>query len=764
MVRPYRFGWMLILLAVGILLPAVSRAQSPDGTGSFLLPLSRVWHSAIYDPVRDRMLVFGGSLDQAGQSSEVWQFSPASPSAWSRVTTAGGTPPPLSLHSAIYDPDGDRMIVFGGKSDYSTHDVWALSLAGVPTWTHMAPQGTPPSDRYSALAVYDAARHRMIVFGGLHASFSEPYAALNDVWALTLGPNPSWTELLPSGDPPVARYYHSKGGIYDPAGDRMIVFGGNTYSSIYLNDVWALNLSGEPAWVRLGPQGGPPAPRTSHTAIYDAARSRMLVYGGMNGGGDLGDLWALALNDPPVWSQVTPSGAIPRPRDAQSAIFDPVRDRMIVYGNSFAGDVDAWSLSLSATPEWNALAPATFPPERSSDVTVLDPIRRRIVVFGGQLRYGTRANDTWILPLGSVDGWTPLATSGTTPPTRSGSAGVYDPARDRILVFGGDMSAPDDVVWSLAPGTAEWSALPTTGAPPSPRSGHSLVYDTRRDRLLLYGGKNLDDLWSLSLAAAPAVWKQLSPAGSPPPPAVSHAAFYDAYRDRMLVFGRIGGSFEVWELSLRAESGWQRLAPSGTPPAPRDYHTIVFDSRRNRVLLSGGVTTSSPPNPRAIPFHDVWAFDLALDGAWSQPAVIGDSAPGLWAHGSVYDPSGDRMIVCSGLTGSYGSLLAVTWELQFHGSVGVTPAPSRLSLLIGARPNPSARAMEVSFTLPSAGAARIEVIDAAGRRIVSREVGSFGPGTHFIRLEGGSGIRPGIYFLRLTQGGRTASARVAVID
>ena len=50
----------------------------------------------------------------------------------------------------------------------------ALSLAGTPAWSALAPSGTPPSWRYMHSAIYDPVRDRMVVFGG---------SSLNDVWA-----------------------------------------------------------------------------------------------------------------------------------------------------------------------------------------------------------------------------------------------------------------------------------------------------------------------------------------------------------------------------------------------------------------------------------------------------------------------------------------------------------------------------------------------------------------------------------------------------
>ena len=103
-------------------------------------------------------------------------------------------------HTAIYDPVRDRMVVFGGYDGGYRNDVWALSLAGSPAWSELAPGGTPPSARDAHTAIYDPVRDRMVVFGGYDGA-----SLRNDVWALSLSGSPAWSELAPAGTPPVAR-------------------------------------------------------------------------------------------------------------------------------------------------------------------------------------------------------------------------------------------------------------------------------------------------------------------------------------------------------------------------------------------------------------------------------------------------------------------------------------------------------------------------------------------------------------------------------
>ncbi len=96
-------------------------------------------------------------------------------------------------------------------------------------------------------------------------------------------------------------------------------------------------------------------------------------------------------------------------------------------------------------------------------------------------------------------------------------------------------------------------------------------------------------------------------------------------------------------------------------------------------------------------------------------------------------------------------------------ALGVGDRVTRLTLS-GAWPNPTRGALTVSFALPAAGDARLELIDLAGRRVASRLERSLAPGAHRLTLSPGRGLTPGLYLVRLSQGGETRSMKVAVID
>lgn len=532
---------------------------TPGGPG----PSGRFGHTAVYDPLRDRMLVFGGS-DGAANLDDVWEL-PLATNQWNPIDPGSSTPGVRQRHAAIYDPARDRMLIFGGSDGTFRHDTWSLELSGVPEWSEVDTSGTRPSPRASAGMVFDPALDRIVLFGG------DDGGARSDVWTLSLRGTSAWTPLVPPGAAPPARGGHSM--VYDPARHRILISGGAN-SPWFLTDTWALGLSPGDAWNEIAM----PSLRRAHNAVLDAPRDRMLVFAGDDGITYLDDLWALSLGGVPAWSPLSAQGTLPARRVLHSSILDGARDRVLVFGGRGLDGHrnDLWELSLASPATWTALHPAgNAPPPRRGHSAVLDPARDRMIVFGGYGGYDPSflLNDAWTLDVGGGGTWSPLVTVGMPPSPRYGHTAFYDTERDRMLVFGGLEYAGGwrylSEVWELTlSGTPTWIPLEPSGDPPPGRLYHAAVLDSIRDRLVVFGGQSaqgpLGDTWSLALLPAPA-WTELSPSGTAPAPRFAHSAVHDAERDRMITYGGWGG-VNFGDVSLLEWSGIPvSVAPRPTP-------------------------------------------------------------------------------------------------------------------------------------------------------------------------------------------------------
>ena len=528
----------------------------------------------------------------------------------------------------------------------------------------------PPPPRRSASAILDPVRHSMFVFGGgrgymsPNCNFSGCSSQVdrNDTWELSLAGSPRWSSVGAGGSRPAAR--HGQAAIYDPVRDRMIVFGGYDGTAFY-NDVWAVNLTGAPVWTPLSPSGSPPAARAGHSAIYDPTRDRIVIHGGVTGPNALADTWQLSLAGGGAWSRITPAGAAPLARGTHGAVYDPVRDRMVIFGGVATGTRlnDTWALVFAPSPAWVAITPTgTLPSARFGPAAAYDGTRDRLVVFGGY--DGAARNDVWVLPLATGSVWTQVSPTGTPPQERWLHNAVYDPVGDELVTFAGQdtalNSAFDDVnLLALSP-SPHWLANANPPAP-SPRRFHSAIVDPTRDRMLVFGGEVTsgtspfaNDLWALSLAGTP-LWTEIHPAGTPPTPRFSHTAILDRKRDRMIVFGGsdvVDPPFnDVWALSLSGAPNWQQLSPLGTPPAGRFDHTAIYDPVGDRMIVYGGTLNLNGSSA------EVWALALSGTPTWAQLAQIGLSAVERTDHASIYDPIRQAVLSYGGRCSVGGSAI-----------------------------------------------------------------------------------------------------------
>lgn len=308
-------------------------------------PSPRADSTAVYDAANNLLIIFSGNTHEGYcepfAPNDVWVLSHANglggTPQWTQLSPTGGPPNFVSRPlTANYDSSTNRLVVYGSHLDPGTwasnhcanpdqDQVWVLSnangLGGAPTWTQLSPTGgPPPNPRFSFTTVYDPATNHLILFGGI---LFTGCCSLNDVWILSnangVGGPPVWTQLLPAGTAPSARYEHTA--VYDPRTNRMVIFGGDTANSVLLNEAWVLsNANGQgspPTWTQLSPLGGPPAIRAVHSAVLNTASNRMVLFAGLSCASsctDLNDTWV--LNDangmiPPALNTIAVTPAAP---------------------------------------------------------------------------------------------------------------------------------------------------------------------------------------------------------------------------------------------------------------------------------------------------------------------------------------------------------------------------------------------------------------------------------------------------------------------
>lgn len=96
-------------------------------------------------------------------------------------------------------------------------------------------------------------------------------------------------------------------------------------------------------------------------------------------------------------------------------------------------------------------------------------------------------------------------------------------------------------------------------------------------------------------------------------------------------------------------------------------------------------------------------------------------------------------------------------------TVDVEPAAPVAFGLDPVHPNPAdGGSLRVTFGLPRAGAARLELLDVGGRRVLARDAGALGAGRHALDLARERRIPAGLYWLRLSAGAEQVTRKVVV--
>ena len=720
------------------------------------IPPPALWlHSTIYDPGRDRLVVFGGE-NGSGRTNEVWQLTLSGSPLWTKCGTTGIKPTARSRQTGAYDPVRSRMILFGGYDGAYKNDVAILYLTSAPVWVQAVVQGTPPAPRAWASAVYDPVRDRMLFLGGTNEG-----TTYSDVWALSFrGDTLTWSPLAASGTPgPRA----ASAAIYDAGRDRVVIFAGMDATGLPRNDVWALSLGPTPAWTQVTPTGAPPSPRNGASALYDPVRQRMMIFAGGQGSPNSNETWALSLPGTPAWTKLTPTN-VPSGRQFHTAVYDPIGDRMIVFGGSNGPILSGtWALSLSATETWVPLSGT----RRRGHLAIHDPLRHRMVVIDGD--DGAALDDVWQLDLSAPPTWLKLTASGVSPGPRAFHAGVYDPQRDRVVFFGGRNGAPLADTWELSfSGSLTWRQLFPTGTPPSARIDHAVIYDPLRHRMILFGGTDgagnpKNDVWALSLSCTP-VWTQLFPTGGAPAARGAAVAVYDATRDRMVLFGGydnlVNALSDCWQLSLSGTPAWSPLAVTGTPPAPRFSPAAAYDSQRERIVLYGGTDLIAS-------YSDVYELTLFGSPAWNALVPSGGMPQARADHKGIYDPQDDRMVMFGG-SGLTGGMLNDTWSLAFQGTVDARTAPIAGPRVLPVAPNPARADMRLTFEAGEPVRARIAVYAPSGRLVRELWNGPAEAGRHTVAWDGSDagGVRvpAGVYLYVAAIGAERYSGKLVRVE
>lgn len=263
-----------------------------------------------YDPVRKRVVIFGGlgTLDPHIRNNETWEYYDSN---WHQIITPN-SPAPLEQATMEYMPSMGGMILFGGAngSTPSTtfNDTWFYDGSD---WTKLSPPQSPKARVGHGMA-YDEQRDVLVMFGG-QGFFSD----FNDTWEFD---GTTWVQI----DPPVSPSSNNgprrnHGMTYDKGRHKVVLFGGQDNITSF-SETWEYDGT---TWVQVTTPTVPLLKASANLAYFDSLN--MVALFGARGDRDL---W---IYDGLDWT-ILPTDTTPLAEGALEFVYNSETDVIVAFG------------------------------------------------------------------------------------------------------------------------------------------------------------------------------------------------------------------------------------------------------------------------------------------------------------------------------------------------------------------------------------------------------------------------------------------------
>jgi hypothetical protein len=677
-----------------------------DSASAALSPSGRVGFAVAYDNARGVTWLFGGvseTLTGEGLPTDnrLWEWNGT---RWSvRDPDVGGHwPTPRTNHRLVYDPVRDRVVLFGG---WNTEEFYPGTWEWDPAreiWLELEsddpnlrdPSQPPP--RFEPAVGFDPVTQRVVLTGGVDENFH----ALDDTWTWD---GRAWTSHEPAAAPAehwAARSRHAM--AFADAGDGrrgLLLFGGESGRdrlgrTVTLGDTWLWNGS---TWQRPNP-AQEPLLRAGHSLASDNL-GRVWLFGGTVSGGD--DEFAEPDLSVRVWNGenwVVQSG-ITQPCLGVEAcnligVFEPAHAQFHLFGDAEYPEFEhpgEWLFDALAG-DWSELGTVGPPNGPNAGMVYLPALRASVLVVDNRETDPARRElEAWLLRGQQWEKleFTPgdpkpppgiVTRAGCEPPQCTSAERInlitVDDASALLLGRAADPAQPASS-WLLAPAASgadatgasrqwSWREVPATatcsaaaGPLPSALGAGALALalasaDSEANaRAFWFGGQSSETPYSSGLFAwSGGCWQELATDG-PAPRTLAALTTLDGHT--LTLFGGFGPREDlglasgVWGDTWSWDGQtWNQLVPP-VSPAARQAHTLTRVSA-DRAFLIGGARNQAP-------LADVWQWN---GETWRDVRPAGNELqlPARALHSAAYDEARGRAVVFG------GQGLGDTWTMQ----------------------------------------------------------------------------------------------------
>lgn len=497
-------------------------------------PAARQLPGMTYDPIRDRIVLFGGTFTTKsadGRTTTVnpyfdtWEFDGTT---WTQRATDG---PHVAKPILQYDPSRNEIILLG-LGDSSETLMYRYDPAAA-TWTKLTPAALPPCVNESA-TTFEPNTNKILLTGGSCTTSS----VAEETWEWD---GTTWTKVDTHGTEPNRVFGHVLG--YDVARNVVVVYGGTVAFGLPRSTTY---LYGSTIWLASDQNGFAPGPRSLFAFTTDPVNNAVWLLGGTADDEIRDDLWRYQNGQ---WSLIKADGA-PANCVTPNGVWDTARQKSVFVCASsevFEWDGKTWT-KPTLTDTKNQ------PPARRFSSMVYDETLKKTVLYGG-FNDTNYIDETWLW-----DGTAWSRQKKNPAPSRALASMWYDPVLKKTVLYGGigRLTSLDRItrysdMWSFD-GTG-WTDMTIT-ATPGARYGAQTDVDPRTGHTVVYGGLRLDtsatgvqtqvyadDTWEWDGTA----WKQIATDVAPPARENGRIA-WDPSRRELTLFGGWGGHLlaDLW--------------------------------------------------------------------------------------------------------------------------------------------------------------------------------------------------------------------------
>jgi N-acetylneuraminic acid mutarotase len=301
----------------------------------------------------------------------------------------------------------------------------------------------------------------------------------------------NWSQVTISGETPEERFMHAM--FFDKKTEKIYLTGGMQYPfSPIMSDVWSFDPKTN-KWEKIKPTGFITEKYSTRDYVYIPSERAIYVWAD-NAEEKISKMFIYDI-EKKEWSKVTPIGETPTIAGQRTINYDPMNNRILLFGGYFwspekAGVLnDLYSYDLKSK-EWTRLkTKGVEAPRLKNALSFLDVANSRIIIFGGMTSTETPNTDLFSFNY-STNTWEKIETQGDAPPGGEKNYGTFDEKGKRLIVIGKTKDPKDQTnsLYTFDLTSKKWENVPLKGQAIRQFFECGPVFCPTNNKLYVYGG------------------------------------------------------------------------------------------------------------------------------------------------------------------------------------------------------------------------------------------------------------------------------------